>query len=224
MPLMRFHVITIFPDVLREYFNSSILKRAQEKKRISITIHNLRDFSKDRHRKVDDRPYGGGAGMVFAVAPIVRAVRSIKKTGKSKIIITSASGKQLSKKIARRWARLYDNMIIICGHYEGIDERVKKILGAREVSVGPYILTGGELPAMIIIDAVSRHIPGVLGKRESLEEVKGSYPVYTRPEVIRYKKKMFRVPPALISGDHKKIAAWRLARSRNIDNLSIDSS
>lgn len=219
---MRFDIITIFPNAFDSYFKESIIRRAQDKKLVQIKIHNLRDFSKDKRRKVDDKPYGGGAGMVFKIEPLVRAVSSILKISnsklliskrfrrsKTKIILTSARGKQFTQKMARDWAREYNNLIIICGHYEGVDERVKKTLRAEEISAGPYVLTGGELPAILMVDAVSRHIPGVLGKKESLEEIKGSYPVYTRPEMFVWKGKKYRVPKVLLAGNHKKISEWR---------------
>ncbi len=181
---MRFDIITIFPKIFDSYFDESILKRAQKKKLIKIGVHNLRDFTKDKHRKVDDRPFGGGAGMIFKVEPIYNCVNAIKKlktkSGKRKttaksakrrerIILFSAKGKTMNQSDVRRWAK-YDQLILICGRYEGVDERVAKHIADEEVSVGNYVLTGGEIPAMIVVDAVSRLIPGVLGKKESLKE------------------------------------------------------
>jgi len=239
--MVNFHIFTIFPESLESYFNSSILERAQNKKLIKIKIHDIRKFSKDKHRKVDDRPFGGGAGMVMKVDPIIRAIESKIKNKKSKIlvILTSASGKSFNQKLARNFSQKYTDIAIICGRYEGVDERVSKILQTtrqrrgspraasyppkarlakggklQAISIGPYILTGGELPAMTIVDAVSRHIPGVLGKKESLEEEKGSYPVYTRPEVFTHKGKKYTVPKVLMSGDHKKINEWRRKNSK----------
>ncbi|MBU2109515.1 tRNA (guanosine(37)-N1)-methyltransferase TrmD [Patescibacteria group bacterium] len=209
---MVFHLITIFPESLKSYFDSSILKRAQKKKLIKINIINIRDFTKDKHKITDDRPYGGGAGMVMKIKPILNVIKTIRtsRTNRTKFIILSPAGKQFDQKMARDWAKKYKNIILISGHYEGIDERVKKILKAQEISVGPYVLTGGELPAGIIIDSVSRHIPGVLGKKESLEENRGiGIPVYTRPEVFEYRGKKYRVPKILLSGHHKKIEEWR---------------
>ncbi len=220
---MRFDIITIFPKIFDSYFNESIIKRAQKKGLIKIKIHNLRDYTSDKHKTVDDKPYGGGPGMVMMVGPIYQAVSSLLKTKnkkqkikntnkKSKIILFSAKGKKFDQKMARRLAKL-DRLIMICGHYEGVDERVAKYVVDEEISVGDYILTGGEIPAMIVVDAVSRFIPGVLGKRESLEAIKGSYPVYTRPEIFyptpKNKKIAWRVPPVLLSGNHKKIEEWR---------------
>lgn len=221
--MKKFYIATIFPEAFNSYLDSSILKRAKEKKIIKVNFLNPRSFAENRHKTVDDRAYGGGPGMVMKAEPILKAVNSILKTKdkklKTKIILFSTRGKQFTSKIARDYAKKYDNFVLICGHYEGVDERVKKILKAdlsaktsvtaEEISIGPYILTGGELPAMIFIDSVSRHIPGVLGKYGSLEEIKGSYPVYTRPETIKWKGKKYAVPKVLLSGNHKKIEEWR---------------
>lgn len=242
---MRFDVITIFPEVLKAYFNSSILARAQKSGKIKINVINLRDFTDDKHHKVDDKPYGGGPGMIFKIEPLVRALGSILKTNpksqipiskqipnsnsksqklKTLIILLSAAGKQFDSKMARDYAKNYDRIVMIAGHYEGIDERIKFIIHdsgfiIREVSIGPYVLTGGEVPAMVLVDAVSRHIPGVLGKDESLEEKRFGIgvPAYTRPEIFQYslgstrgkKSKKYSVPKVLLSGDHKKIEEWR---------------
>ncbi|MCX6731809.1 MAG: tRNA (guanosine(37)-N1)-methyltransferase TrmD [Candidatus Parcubacteria bacterium] len=209
--MTTFHIITIFPEAIRFYFETSILKRAQKNKLIKVKFYNPRDYTIDKHHKVDDKPFGGGVGMVMKVEPIVKTISKIKnQISNLKIILLSPSGKQFTQKTARDYAKKYKNIILICGHYEGIDERAAKILKAEKISVGPYILTGGELPAAIIIDAVSRHISGVLGKEESLEEKRGiGIPVYTRPEVFKYKGKTFRVPKILLSGHHKKIEEWR---------------
>jgi len=207
--MTTFHIITIFPEAIRFYANSSILGRAQKNKLIKVKFYNPRDFTIDKHHKVDNKPFGGGPGMVMMVEPIIKAISKIKNQ-KSKIILLSPSGKQFDQKIARDWAKKYENIIFISGHYEGIDARVKKVFKAEEISVGPYVLTGGELAAAVIIDAVSRHIPGVLGKEESLEEKRGiGIPVYTRPEVFVWKGKKYRVPKVLLSGHHKKIGEWR---------------
>lgn len=207
---MRFDIITIFPKIFDSYFSESIIKRAIQKKKVRIKIWNLRDFTKDRHKKVDDKPYGGGAGMVIQAEPILRAVRSLGNRT-SKLVVFSAKGKQFTQKMAYDWAKKYKNTILISGRYEGIDERVVKILKAEEISIGPYVLTGGEVPAMVIVDALIRHIPGVLGKAESLEENRYGVgvPTYTRPEVLKYKNKKHPVPKVLLSGDHQKIAKWR---------------
>mgnify|MGYP001593464158 CR=1 FL=1 len=228
---MHFDIITIFPDIFSakngSYLNESILKRAQKDKLIQIKIHNLRDFTKDKHHKVDDRPFGGGPGMVLQIQPIVKAVEFVKskiknQKSKIKVIIFTPTGKQFDNKMAADLAKKYDNLILICGRYEGIDARVKKVvldLGFRilELSAGPYVLTGGELPAMVLIDSVSRQIPGVLGKQESVEEKRHGVglPVYTRPEIFEYPPvggKKYKVPKILLSGNHKKIDEWRKKR------------
>ena len=201
---MTFDIITIFPNIFDSYFKESIIKRAREKKLVKINIHNLRDYTKDKHKTTDDKPYGGGPGMVMMVEPIYKAVKKIKGKKKSKVILFSAKGKKFDQKMAKRFSKL-DRLILICGRYEGVDERVAKYIANEEISIGDYILTGGEIPAMIVIDAVSRLIPGVLGKEESLEEVKGSYPVYTRPEDFNN----WKVSKILLSGNHKKIREWR---------------
>ncbi len=230
---MQFDIITIFPKAFDSYLNESMLKRARAKKIADIKIHNLRDFSTDKHRKVDDRPYGGGPGMVLKIEPLAKAVDSIlkrkakspacrlpagkagtgmeKRKNKVKVILFSAGGKQFSAKTASDWAKKHDQIIMVCGHYEGIDERIKKIYKMEEISVGPYVLTGGELPAMVVIDAVMRHIPGFLGKAESLEEKRygPGLPAFTRPEVFVWKGKKYKVPMVLLSGHHKNIDEWR---------------
>ena len=206
--MTTFHIISLFPEAFKSFFSSSIIKRAQKNKLVGIKFYNPRDFTKDKYRTVDDKPYGGGPGMVMKIEPIIKAVNSIKSKS-SKIILFSARGKQFNQKMARDWAKKYKDIVLICGHYEGVDERVKKILRADEISIGPYILSGGEAGAMVLVDAISRHIPGVLGKIESLEEKKGSYPIFTRPEVYKWKGKKYSVPKILLSGDHKKISEWR---------------
>ena len=210
---MRFDIITIFPDLFESYLNESILKRAREQKLVEFRVHNLRKFSGDmRHHKVDDRPFGGGPGMVMQIEPLARAIEKIKKPNTTcKIILCSAAGKQFNANMAATWAQKHDQIIFIAGRYEGVDERIKKIARVEEISVGPYVLTGGELPSLVMIDAISRHIPGVLGTHESLEEKRHGVgvPAYTRPEVFEWNKKKYRVPKTLLSGDHKKIEAWR---------------
>lgn len=230
--MKRFDVLTIFPKIFSSggdasYLNHGILKRAQEKGLISVAAHNLRDFSSDKkHKKVDDTPYGGGPGMVLKVEPIYRAVKAIKgnpsvssgrrKRRKTRVILFSTRGKKLDGKVARRLAK-YDQFILICGRYEGVDERVAEKIADEELSIGDYVLSGGELPALVFIETVARFLPGVLGKYESLEDIKGSYPVYTKPEVFKptgnrkqvVSGKAWRVPKVLLSGDHKKIEEWR---------------
>lgn len=195
------------------YLNESILARALKAKKIGVKFFNPRDFTRDKHKKVDERPYAGGPGMVMTAEPILRAAQSIKLKAKSqnlKAIIFSPGGKTFTNEVAKKLAKSKQDLILIAGRYEGIDGRVKKILKAEEYSVGPYILTGGELPAMIMIDAIARQIPGVLGKDESLEDKRvSSHEVYTRPEVLDWQGKKYKVPPVLLSGDHKKIDEWK---------------
>lgn len=209
---MRFDIVTIFPGMFDSYMDESIIKRAREKKLVDIRVHDLRTFTQNKHKKVDDRPFGGGPGMVLKVEPLVRAIAAIPKKKKYLIILCSAVGKQFSAPSATAWAKKYDQIIMIAGRYEGVDERIKKIFKMQEVSIGPYVLTGGELPAMIIIDAIARHIQGVLGKEESLEENRFGVgvPNFTRPDVFEWKKKKYRVPYVLLSGDHKQIEVWRM--------------
>ena len=213
---MRFTILTLFPKAFDSYLGESILKRAREKKLIKIDIVDIRKFTSDKHHTADGKPYGGGPGMVMMAEPILRAVGSLLRSDlrgrrRRKVFILSAAGKQFNSKMAKNLSLNTDHLILIAGHYEGIDERVKKALKAEEVSIGDYVLTGGELPAMVLIDAIARHIPGVLGKHESLEEKRFGVgvPAYTRPEVVAYKGKKYHVPPVLLSGDHKKISAWR---------------
>ncbi len=213
---MRFHILTIFPGMFDSYLSESLFKRAQAKKIISVRAYDLRVFTKDKHRKVDDRPFGGGPGMVLAVQPVWDAVKKIKSTRrkslkkpKMRVILFSTRGKHLDAVVARRLAK-YDDLVLICGRYEGVDERVAEHIADEEISVGNYVLSGGEIPALALMETVSRQIPGFLGKEESLEEINGSFPTYTRPEIfVPAKGKKWSVPPVLLSGDHKKIAEWR---------------
>ncbi|MDD5610889.1 MAG: tRNA (guanosine(37)-N1)-methyltransferase TrmD [Candidatus Omnitrophica bacterium] len=212
MDKMRIDVITIFPEMFGPVLNESIVKRAQEKKKVVIKIHNLRDHTLDRHRKVDDRPFGGGAGMVMAPQPIFRAVEVVKKEIRGKgvrVILLTPRGKKLDQKTAKRISK-YKNIILISGHYEGIDERVRLHLADEEISIGDYVLTGGELPAMVLIDSIVRLVPGVLGEKKSLksESFEGNlleYPQYTRPANF----KGMKVPEILLSGNHPAIEEWR---------------
>jgi tRNA (guanine37-N1)-methyltransferase len=215
---MQFHIITIFPEMFDSYLNESIVARARKNRKIKIQFYNPRDFTKDKHKKVDDTPYGGGPGMVMSVDPIVRAVKKVKQRisrrktkGKIKIIITSPAGHELTNADADKILHAkYTDIIIICGRYEGIDARVKKIFKAENISIGSYVLTGGELPAMVIIDVMARRIPGVLGNITSLEENRvSSSEMYTRPEIYEHDGKKYRVPEVLLSGNHKKIEEWK---------------
>jgi len=209
---MRFHIITIFPNIFDSYINESILGRALKDKKISIKFYNPMSFCKPKER-VDGRPYGGGPGMVLRPEFFLKAFSKIKikNKKKTKIILFSTSGKKFVTAYAKKLVKQkYTDIIMISGRYEGIDARVQKILKAEEISIGDYVLTGGELPAMILIDSISRQIPGVLGKYESLEEERVSTSeVYTRPEVLKYKNKNYKVPKVLLSGNHKKIEEWR---------------
>jgi len=211
---MRIDVITIFPGMFEAVLNESIIKRAQAKKKVIIKTHNLRDYTLDKHRKVDDRPFGGGAGMVMGPEPIFRAVEAIKvklqtQSSKLRTILLCPQGKKLDQKLAKKISR-YKNIILICGHYEGVDERVRQHLADEEISIGDYVLTGGELPAMVLIDSVVRLIPGVLGEKKSLksESFEGNlleYPQYTRPANFRG----IKTPEILLSGNHPAIEEWR---------------
>ncbi len=221
--MITFHIITIFPEMFDSYTNESILGRAVKDKKIKIKFYKLRDFVKGKHRKVwpdgnisaqvDDKPYGGGPGMVLRAEPILEAVKKAKGLKKNvKVIITAAGGSDFTNTKAKKLAtdKKTSDIIIICGRYEGIDSRVKKALRAEEVSIGDYVLTGGELPAMVMMDAIARQVPGVLGKEESIEENRiSSHEMYTRPESVKWNDKNYKVPDVLMSGDHKKINAWR---------------
>ncbi|MEX0917952.1 MAG: tRNA (guanosine(37)-N1)-methyltransferase TrmD [Candidatus Paceibacterota bacterium] len=218
---MNFHIITLFPEACQAYTDASVLGRAQKTekgkgakvrgKKISVAYYNPRDFTKDKHNKVDDRPYGGGPGMVMQAEPILKAwEKAVGRKKKVKTLIMSPRGKTFDQTMAKKLAKQYSDVVLISGRYEGIDARVKKILKAEEVSVGDYVLTGGELPALTILDAVARNVEGVLGTKESLEDARvSSGEMYTRPEVVEYKKKKYKVPLVLVEGDHKKIEAWR---------------
>ena len=207
--MLRFDVITIFPGVFSAIFNESIIKRAQEKKKVVIKIHDLRDYTQDKHKKVDDRPFGGGPGMVLSPQPLFDAVKSIKGRRKAHVIYMDPGGKPFAQPRAKQLTK-ERNLIIICGHYEGIDERVRERLVDESVSIGDYISTGGEIPAMVVVDAVTRLIPGVLGKEESLLTESFEYnlleaPTYTRPANFRG----IKVPDVLLSGNHLAIKKWQ---------------
>ena len=213
---MKLNIITIFPNIFSSYLGEGMLKRAIDKKIITINPINLRDFSHDNHKTVDDTPYGGGAGMLLKIEPLYEALKSIKaKPGlKSKrIILLSAGGKKWSQKKAREYSNLKE-ITFICGRYEGVDARIKEFID-EEISVGDYVLTGGELPTLTIIDSIARLLPGTLGNNESVteeshsEEGLAEYPQYTRPEIFIDGKKKYSVPEILLSGDHKKIKDWR---------------
>jgi tRNA (guanine37-N1)-methyltransferase len=226
--MITFHIITLFPQALDSYLNESILKRAQEDKKIRFKFYNPRDFlSKLKkgkkklsyaERRVDDKPYGGGPGMVIEAEPVIKAIAKAKGLKKKvKIIFFSPGASVLSNTYAGDVVSKYTDIILVCGRYEGIDARVKKAFKMDQVSVGPFVLTGGELPAMIVIDVMARQIKGVLGNFNSLEESRAaSDDVYTRPPVFEYKGKKYKVPEVLLSGNHKLIEEWR-AKNRTHD-------
>ncbi len=218
---MRFDVITIFPKLVESYFNESILKHAQKRGLLELRVHNLRDATTDRHRTVDDRPFGGGPGMILKIEPIVKTLKKIlgraatksKRLANTKVYLMDPGGIQFAQSVARRLSKL-KHVVLICGRYEGVDARISSWIDGK-ISIGPYVLTGGEIPAVIVVDVVSRMVPGVLGHKDSAKDETDveagfvEYPQYTRPEVFRGK----RVPKVLLTGDHKMIAAWR-ARMR----------
>ena len=220
---MFFHVLTLFPDMIRDGFTTSILGRAAEKRILSLEAVNIRDYTKSRHKKVDDYPYGGGAGMLMQAQPVYDACQAViegiqtrKKTAgeeKVRVIYLTPTGQVFSQQLARELAGEED-LIFLCGHYEGIDERVLQRIVTDYVSIGDYVLTGGELPAMVMMDAIARNVPGVLGNEESAQTESFDdglleYPQYTRPEIWEGE----RVPEVLLSGDHAKVEEWRLEKS-----------
>ena len=224
---MNFHIVTLFPKAFDSYVGESIIARAIRDKKIKITFYNPRDFTKDKWKRIDQKPYSGGPGMVIQAEPVAKAVQAAlakikkqdsrsknnKKSRPAKIVWLSPGGKQFDTTYAKKVSKAHNNIIIICGRYEGIDARVKKIFKTEEVSIGPFVLTGGELPAMIVMDCISRQVPSVLGNIDSLEENRvASHDVYTRPEMLEYKGKKYRVPKVLLSGDHKKIEEWKKKR------------
>jgi len=237
--MIKFEIITIFPELFSSFCSESIIKRAQKKRLIQIKVHNLRDFTKDVHKSVDDKPFGGGAGMVLKIEPIYKAVKKIRQVKESKkqetkIILFSPRGKQFDQKTAVKLSKL-KKIVMICGRYEGIDERVAEYIADEQISIGNFVIMGGEVAAMTIMEAVSRLIPGVLGKADSLKATTPNkkkfieYPQYTRPEIFNADKsekkwkacppkfrktKFWRVPKVLVSGNHKKIKEWREKHSK----------
>jgi len=213
--MIKFDIITIFPDIFNSYFSESLLNRAQEKKLIKINIHDLRKYTNDKHKTVDDSPFGGGAGMVMKVEPIYKAIKKIKKKGK--VILFTPRGKKFNQKIAYQLSK-EDQLVFICGRYEAVDERVRKIADI-ELSIGDYVLMGGEIPAMAVIESVTRLIPGAIGKegllKDRITKSKGfiEYAQYTRPETFNN----WKVPKVLLSGDHKKIEEWKKNHSQIIE-------
>ncbi len=220
--MIKFDIITIFPEMFSSYLSESLIARAQKLKLIKINAHNLRDFADDERGTVDDRPFGGGLGMVLKVEPIHKAViklSSLKLSSKKrKVVLFTPRGEKFNQKMAHKLSKL-DQIIFICGRYEGVDERVAQKIADMELSIGDYDLMGGELPAMVCMEAISRLVPGVIGKKELLKErvTKSGgfieYAQYTRPEVF----KNWRVPKVLLSGDHKKIEAWKGGHGKVIE-------
>lgn len=205
---MKIDILTLFPEMFRGPFDQSIIKKAQNKKMVEIRVHNLRKWTEDKHKTVDDHPFGGGVGMVLMIKPIHDALKKLK-TKTSKVILLSPQGEVFNQKLANNFSN-EKHLIFICGHYEGFDERIRKHLIDEEISIGDYVLTGGELPAMVIIDSITRLIPGVLRNDQATEIESFSkqlleYPQYTRPADF----KGWKVPEVLLSGDHKKIAQWQ---------------
>ena len=213
---MRFHIMTLFPEIFNSYMDESIMKRAVEKGIIEVHIYNIRDFSNNKHKKVDDYPFGGGAGMVMTPQPIYDTYKHIITThniNNPSVIYLTPKGKVYNQSMAKQMS-LKEDIILLCGHYEGIDERIIDLIVTDEISIGDYVLTGGELPALIMIDSISRLIPGVLNQEESFEEESFKdnlleYPHYTRPREFMGMK----VPDILLSGNHKKIEQWRYDES-----------
>lgn len=221
---MRFDVLTLFPNLVLPYFEDSILKRAIKNKKITVYVHNIRTYSKDKHHKVDDTPYGGGAGMVMTCQPLFDAIKAVRRKNKGPVIYLSPRGKRLTQNGVEKFAKnrsggkgkTYKGLILLCGRYEGIDQRVIDQLVDEEISVGDYVLTGGELAALVLIDAITRLLPGVLGAKESpheesfSEKLKGmlEYPHYTKPAEYQGLK----VPKVLLSGNHAAIARWRKSK------------
>ena len=208
---MKFDILTLFPDFFDGPFRISILKRALEKGKIEVRLHNLRDYAKDRHRTCDDTPYGGGSGLVLKPEPLWRAISELKKKDpSSKVIVFSAKGRILNQNLLKSLKR-YTSFILVAGHYEGIDERIIDHCADMEISIGDYVLTGGEIACLAFVDAMSRLVKGVLNNKDSSEEESFDseglleYDQYTRPEVFRG----WKVPEVLLSGDHEKIKMWR---------------
>jgi tRNA (guanine37-N1)-methyltransferase len=214
---VTFDVITIFPEFFNSPFNFGVIRRGRENGLIDIRVHDLRDFTSDRHRTVDDRPFGGGEGMVFKPEPIFKAVEAVRKTASSEgteVVVLSAAGRRFDQAEALRLSRA-DQVILICGRYEGVDERVVEHLATAEISIGDFIVSGGEIAAVVVVDAVTRYVPGVVGKEESVlrdsfsdpaaEVQLVEYPHYTRPADFRG----WKVPEVLISGDHEAVSEWR---------------
>lgn len=231
--MIKFDIITIFPHIFDSYFKESFLKKAQENGLLKINVHNLRDWAKDKHQTIDDRPYGGGLGMVIKVESVCKAISSLAKlkvknkklntvNPKEKVILFTPRGKKFNQKIAFQLSKL-NHIVMVCGRYEGVDERIAKNIADMEISIGDFDLMGGELAAMILIETIARLVPGVIGKEEFLKEriTKGKgfveYAQYSRPEVFSPKKGInWKVPKVLLSGNHKEIEKWRSKKLKEI--------
>jgi len=222
---MIFDIITLFPEVFETYLKQSLIGKAQKDKIIKINVLNIRDFTSDKHKTVDDKAFGGGRGMVLKVEPIYKAIQSLKKKKekKTKVILFTPRGKKFNQKMATRFSKL-DRLILISGRYEGVDERIAKHIVDEEISIGDYVLMGGDLPALVLIETISRLVPNVIGKPELLKERitknKGfiEYPQYTRPEIFSPQKGIsWRIPKVLLSGNHKKIEDWRKKHTKIIE-------
>jgi tRNA (guanine37-N1)-methyltransferase len=215
---MHFHIVTLFPDSFESYLQTSIIGRAIHDKKIRVSFYNPRDYTKDKWSRVDQKPYGGGPGMVLEAESVLKAAqKAIGKKDPKKVLVIffSPDGVQFDTKGAKTYAKKYEHIVFICGRYEGVDARVSKILKAKHISIGPYVVTGGELPAMVVMDSVSRQIPGILGTYESLEEGRVSASeVYTRPESLVWKGRTYRVPRVLLSGHHAHIEAWKRKKNK----------
>lgn len=218
---MRFDVITIFPSFFEEYFSKGILHKGCEKGLLEVNVHDLRDWTTDKHRTVDDACFGEGSGMVMKVGPIYRAVSDIKlKNKKSLVVLFTPRGKKFNQKKASKLTE-YDQVIMICGRYEGVDERVAKHIADEKISIGSFVLMGGEIPAMAVVETVARLVPGVIGKESFLKERKKKesfieYPQYTRPEVFEADEKKWKVPSVLLSGNHKEVEKWKNKKGKLI--------
>jgi len=220
---MTFHIITIFPQIFESYFNESIIRRAAGKGFLKIKIYDLRDWTKDKHRTVDGRPYGGGPGMIMLAEPVIKAIKEIKqkigrsKSPKAKTVLFSPGGKSWDQAKARKYSK-FNDLILVCGRYEGVDARAAKFVD-EEISIGQFVLTGGEIPAMVVVDSIARLIPGVLGNSQSILDESYSqdeleYPQYSRPEILNIRGRKYEVPKILLSGNHAEIEKWKKSKKK----------
>ena len=217
--MIKVKIITIFPEIFASYFNEAIIKKAQGVKAVKLEYFDLRDWTTDNHRSVDDTPYGGGAGMVMKVEPLYKALKQVAGKKAHKVLL-SARGRRWTQQTAIEFSQKYQEVVLVCGRYEGVDERVLELVD-EEISIGDYVLTGGELGAMVMVDSIARLLPGVLGNAESLAKESHNepgvleYPQYTRPEVFKAGRKLLAVPPVLLSGNHAQIEKWRQEQQQN---------